>query len=192
MTKVAIAVPTGGSVKTLTFYSIVRMIKQTKHDWLLMTQTGCLIHKNREILVGRAIDEGCTHILFVDTDMSFEGDALDRLMAREKDIIGVASHLKKLPLTYVLRNEDRNGNYVWEEFPNEGLLKCAGVGTGFLLINLEVFKKIPHPWFFFESNDKGDLVCGEDMWFCELARKAGYEIWVDRNVEIKHIGDYLY
>lgn len=190
-TLIAIALPTGGSIKTQTVFSLVRMMKETQYRWKFMTQTGCLIHKNREILVERAIEEKCSHILFVDTDMSFDGNALDKLMAREKDIIGVASHLRKTPLTYVLRNEDEEGNRIWEEHTN-GLIRCAGVGTGFLLINLNVFKKLDHPWFFFKSNDKGDLVCSEDMWFCEKARKVGYDVWCDKNVPVGHIGEYTF
>lgn len=183
--------PTGGYVKTHTLFSVVRMIKQIQYDWQLITQTGCLIHKNREILVEKALENNCTHVLFVDSDMLFDGDALDRLMERNKEIIGVPTHLRKFPLVSTMKNIDEFGNKLWEEYP-DGLIKCAGVGTGFMLINLEVFKNITHPWFFYESNDNGDLVCGEDMWFCRKARAAGYDIWADSTVNVGHIGDMIF
>src|SRR3990167_457179 len=44
----------------------------------------------------------------------------------------------------------------------------------------------------FESNDKGELVCGEDMWFCRKAIKAGYDIWADSTVKVGHLGEFEY
>jgi hypothetical protein len=57
---------------------------------------------------------------------------------------------------------------------------------------MQVFDRIDTPWFFYEHNDEGDIVTGEDMWFCEQAKKAGYGIWCDPSVEIKHLGDFGY
>jgi hypothetical protein len=77
------------------------------------------------------------------------------------------------------------------DYPN-GFLTCEGVATGFLLIKTDVFKKLKHPYFFWESGKDGEVTVGEDFWFCKKAKKAGYELWVDLLVEVKHIGDYLF
>ena len=61
-----------------------------------------------------------------------------------------------------------------------------------MLIKTSVFKKLPHPWFSYEQDDEGNTVVGEDMWFCRLARQAGFKIYCDKNVKIKHLGDYAY
>ena len=187
--KITIGIPTGGTVKTKTVLSLLGMIKKMPYRWNTVMRNACLIHTNREVITQKAIELGSTHLLFVDDDMTFEPDAFNRLFDRKKEIIGVATHLRQFPLTSTLKDLDENGNKIWEEYP-DGLIKCAGVGTGFLLIDLSVFKKIPQPWYFFESNDKGELVCGEDMWFCRKAIKAGYDIWADSTIKVGHLGEY--
>lgn len=182
---------TNGAVKTRTMFSVIRMLKRLPFEWKFMTQTGCLIHENRRILVERAKEEGCTHILFIDSDMTFDEDALERLLERDKPIIGVDTNMRAIPLTSTVKRLDEKGNMIWEEFP-DGLVKCAGVGSGFLLLELSVFDSIEKPWFFFETDETGKTLWGEDMWFCRKASKAGYNIWCDRTVKVGHIGDYEY
>ena len=177
-------------MKVQTFFSIVRMIKTFPFDWTLITKEGSIVHWNRESIVKRAIEEKCSHVLFVDTDMVFEADAAERLLKRDKDIIGVDCNTRKLPTVSTLKIHDENGDIINEE--KDGLLKCAGVGTGFMLIKSSVFEKLSHPWFMFESDDRGEVKYGEDMWFARLARKAGFEIFADLTIKVGHIGDYIY
>ena len=179
-----------GIMKVQTFFSIVRMIKTFPFDWTLITKEGSIVHWNRESIVQKAIEENCSHVLFVDTDMVFDADAAGRLLRRDKDIIGVDYNTRKLPTVSTVKIHDENGDFIKEE--KDGLLKCAGVGTGFMLIKTLVFTKLSHPWFMFESNDKGEVVYGEDMWFCNKARKAGFEIFADLTIKVGHIGDYIY
>lgn len=190
-TKIGIAIPHTGSIHIKTFFSIIKTIKSIPFEWRLIEKEGSIIHWNRESLVSRAIEEGCSHVLFVDTDMVFEGDALGRLLKRDKDIIGVPYHLRTLPLTNTLKVHAEDGSILNEEHPG-GLMRCAGVGTGFLLIRTSVFGKLSHPWFFWESDNKGEVVCGEDMWFCRKARQAGFDIWCDMTINMGHIGSYVY
>ncbi len=95
--KIAIAMPTTGSVKTDTFVSVVRMLKDVPFDWQLITQTSSILHESRNILVNKAIELGCTHILFVDSDMKFDSNALDKLIVADKDIIGAMYNKKQFP-----------------------------------------------------------------------------------------------
>ena len=183
--------PTNGSVKTKTMLSILGMIKTLPFQWNTVLRNACLVHTSREVIVEKAIEMGSTHLIFIDADMTFEPDALRRLFERGKEIIGVATHLRQLPLVSTLKKQLGDEPEIWEETP-DGLVKCAGAGTGFLLIDLSVFKKLSKPWFFFESNDKGELVLGEDMWFCKKARDAGYDIWADLTVKVGHLGEYEY
>ncbi|GAI66965.1 unnamed protein product, partial [marine sediment metagenome] len=63
---------------------------------------------------------------------------------------------------------------------NDGLVKIGGAGAGFLLVKREVFEKIPYPWFSFERG-------GEDLYFCDKARRHGFEIWADMSVLLGHL-----
>ena len=50
---------------------------------------------------------------------------------------------------------------------------------------MEVFYNLPAPWFQFVKTDQGTI--GEDFWFCQEARKAGYKIFVDTSVPSGHL-----
>lgn len=194
MIKVGIGIPTAGSIKADMAYALFRaMIRLYKADILfsLLFTQGSYIHTNRERLVKKAQSEGCTHILFVDDDMFFEADAPQRLLARDKDIIGVHYNIRKNPPTSTVRMDAEKKAHIAEVAP-DGLTTCDAAGTGFMLIKLSVFDKLSHPWFFYECDNEGELRTSEDYWFCKKAKDAGFEIWVDLTIPVKHIGDHKY
>lgn len=172
--KLAVGMLTTGSIKYQTVFCLIRMLKFLPFKHLMIFRYGSLLHLGRESIVDDAIKAGCTHVLFVDSDMYFEEDAAVELMKSNKDIIGADYHFKRLPLESTARRTKTKGN------------KVEAVGTGFLLVNIEVFNKLPKPWFFFKDDT------GEDYWFCERAKEAGYSIYIDPTVSVKHIGDFLY
>lgn len=193
--KIAISVPHTGVIKTKTAFSLIRMLKKFPYDYCFMESEGSILHLNRERLAQGAIENECTHLLFVDSDMIFPEDALLKLLGRNKDIIGTTCNSRGLGVfcgySPVATHKIEDKEEVIDEKHGE-LLKCAAVGTGFMLIKTKVFKNLKQPWFFWESNEKGELITGEDVWFCRLARKAGFDIWCDMSIKMGHIGDYIY
>ncbi len=187
----AIGVPSGGSIKSKTAFALIRMLKDLPCDYRIIFQQGCIVHQNRENIVKEAIKEKCTHLLFVDSDMFFDADAVQRLLARDVDIVGVNSHLRKFPITSTIKMSEEKKLTLKEDHP-DGFFKVDAVTTAFLLIKLDVFKKLEHPWFFWEVDTEGNTVLGEDYWFIRSAKEAGYDIWCDLSVKMEHIGDYLY
>jgi hypothetical protein len=175
--KIAIAIPNTGTIKAQTAFSLCRMLKDFPHDYDVLFHEGSMLHVMRERLVQKAIDLKCTHVLFVDSDMAFDKDAVLKLIKRKKDIVGANYHKRKLPAEATVQNPKKLS----------GLTTCDSVATGFLLINLDVFKNLPQPWFFWGENGES-----EDFWFCRLARENGYKVWCDLEVGIKHVGDFLY
>lgn len=187
--KIAICVPTGGLVKVQTFSSLVQLFRVLKFPWELLVQTGSLVHENRNILVRRALQDNFTHVLFVDSDMVCTPEIVFSLLSREKDIVGAISYARKLPLVATYK-KFAEGFDIWEKHGD--IIKCAGVGTGFMLIRTDVFKKLEQPWFMFTHDESGKLDYGEDMFFCRKAREAGFDIWLDTKAKVGHIGDYVF
>ena len=175
--KIALAIPSNGTIKARTFYAIARM----KTPFTVLLYETCYIHVGRERLAQQALSGGFTHLLFVDSDMFFEPDALDRLVARDKDIVGADYNKKFLPLEGTVIGAGE-GDFT----------KCDGIATGFLLIKTDVFKNLKHPWFFYEADEEGNCITGDDMWFCKIAREAGYDVWCDKSVKVFHLGDFFY
>ena len=107
--KVAICIPHLGLIKAQTVASLTRLLKRIKVDWHVLMAEGSILHCTRERLVKKAIEVGCTHVLFVDSDMEFEPDSLDRLLKRDKDIIGVLYNTRSEPKNLTVKIHDENG-----------------------------------------------------------------------------------
>ena len=195
-TKVVIAMPCADSaaMKALTAHAVGCTIIESKElvtDFLI--RISCDIVSNRTWLVNEAIKNGGTHILFVDADMYFPMTTLKQLLSHGKEIVGVEYNKRQFPLTGVYEPLD--------EKSETELYKAKHVGTGFLLIDLSIFEKlgIPKeeggrrtPWFSFGRDSQGALAMGEDVWFCNVARDAGYDVWIDPTIKIGHLGEYCY
>lgn len=180
--KITIGIVARESIKTRTVYSLCAMLKDFPYDYDICFKDGGSLHGNREAIAQFAIDNGSSHLLFIDSDMAFDRDAVLRLVERNKDVIGADYNHRRLPLVGTARNK----------VENDGIVECESVATGFMLIKTDVLKKMPHPWFFWKYNDKGEVTMAEDYWFCEKAREAGASIWVDNTLSVKHIGEFLY
>ena len=189
-TKVAIGIPSNGTIKINTMMSVFQTMGSLPYKFDLVTYQSCVIHFNREQIADQALQNGVTHLLFVDTDMVFQPSAIEKLIKADKDIIGVRTHLRQLPPASTVAVVDENGENPMPDSETE-LFECYGVGTGFMLIKSDVLKKMEKPRFMFDFSKDGSVI-GEDIWFCRKARQMGYKIWCDPMVKVGHIGDFLY
>jgi len=188
--KIGIGIATTGSIKTKTFASIVKLIKNDPQNTYIIAWEGCNVHQSRINIIKEALKYNCSHVLFVDNDMVFGSNALERLLLRDKDIIGVNAMMRSLPSKSTVKVHNEKGEKIYNT--SDDLFECQAVGTGFLLIKLSVFDKLPKPWFFYEHDENGDMKTGSDMWFCNKAKEAGFKIWCDPTIKIGHLGDYEY
>lgn len=197
--KICIAMVTNRQVKPATVLSLANMVKRTPHEvFILMATEGYTTAEGRNYSAIQAEKEKCDYLLFVDDDMVFPPDTLDRLLEHRKRVIGVASNSRMLPLESTVALMDEHGEYLpreklppWKKLPDE-VFKCYSVGAGVMLIAMEVFRFIEKPWFHFETFENGRIKNGEDAWFCGRARAKGIEIWCDPTIPIGHIGNYTY
>lgn len=145
----------------------------------------------RNSLVLDALLDGCTYLFMADTDQRYPSNALTKLMSNGKDICGALVH-KRYPHFNPVCLKGDIGHY--DILPDEqmfsgDLLEVDATGTGCLFFNMRVFDKIPEPWFKFGKNERGESV-GEDIYFCSKARKAGFRIFVDTSIRVKHLARF--
>lgn len=184
--KLIIAMPCTDMMVARTGHSIASAIIGNPCIVDFLMWQGCDVAGARTWLVNEAIKKGGTHILFVDSDMLFHSDTIKQLLSHDKDIVGVQCHKRKFPLEKVA--------VPLTEFSESKtkLFKCALLGTGILLIKLSVFEKLKLPWFNFGRDKKGELVVGEDAWFCYTAIDSGFDLWCDPTIKVGHVGLYTY
>jgi hypothetical protein len=172
--------------------SVVSILNSTPHDIYFAQREGAYIEQNRTRLIQMAIEQRCDKLFFLDSDIIVEGNVVNKLLAHNKPFIGAAYNMRSFPLYSNVKFTDDEGKFIAvPDLPKE-LFKCAGVPTGAMLIDIPTVQKIPHPWFDLTHDENGNLVLGEDIYFCQKAIKLGYEIWCDPTIQIGHIGTYVY
>lgn len=169
-------------------------------------KTNCsVLHQGRNGLVVQALLAGCTHILFLDDDMRFPMETIARMLMWDKDILAANCTTKEIPARTTAI--DLDGQAMCTRADSEGIEKCRSVGTGVMMIKAAVFKALDMPWFDYEwidtprkfdpaKSEKENMLnyWGEDRFFCNKARAAGYDIWVDHELSkpVCHMGDWPY
>lgn len=188
MSRVHIGIPCNRHIRPQTVQSLLDLVKDSEYDLTFSIESsGFTVAENRNKIVTAAKEARAKHLLFVDDDMKFPPDILKKLMSSDKNIIGVNSRSRDGSNAITVKPLAQ----IAQMIPNK-VFECSAVGTGILLINMEVFKDLPKPYFAFETYKDGKTKTGEDIYFCNQARDYGFKIWCDATIDIKHIGDYEY
>jgi hypothetical protein len=153
---------------------------------------GTYLPQQRMTLAKEALKNDATHILWIDSDMRFPKDALIRLLDRDLPIVGANYPMRRPPIIPTATGLD--GQPVFMEESAGGTLEVAHAGFGLILIDADVFRKMPTPWFALGYSAKFGDYEGEDVFFCRKARTAGFGTFLDLDLskEIKHLGEFAY
>jgi len=166
--------------------------------WEIIDCTRQIISDSRNLIAQKALELGCTHILFCDDDHIFPADTAVRLLEHDVDIVGALAFKRRPPydpcIFNAIKNEQTNElNMVHEVSIKQGLQEVTAIGFAFVLIKVEVFQKLEFPWFVYGDKSLGIMVAqggiGEDMSFCVRARNAGFKVYCDTDLIVAHIGD---
>ena len=201
--RVAVCIPSRGEMEIGTAFDLSTMVgydaRFRKGETALYTVNGTLIFDQREKLAKEALNEGADYILWIDADMRFPKNTIERLLAHNKDIVGVNATTRSIPIKATAKNLEidvENKVNSWVQVSSKGktgIEKVTSIGCGVMLVKADVFRKTPQPWFWFEMLP-GDKLLGEDVYFCVKAYDAGFDTWVDHGLsnEIGHIGSYTF
>lgn len=120
-----------------------------------------------------------THILFFDSDVVPRPNTLEKLLLHDKDIVaGVYPMLLRGKLCWSVSREELFKPVRW--LPDNPF-KAISCGCGVILIKYQVFEKLEWPYWK-NVYAPGIKVMQEDIYFCEKARTAGFDIWCDPKI----------
>ena len=191
MTKVLIAMPTPntGLMYAKTFVSLINLSKPPKFDFYF-SRGGYIDSQRNEAVSCMLKDPEATHLLFVDSDMVIPKDALIKLFKEDKDIIsGLYFHRNPPHLPHLYKTEN-DGLIPIQNYEKNKIVEADAVGAGCLLIKRSVFEKLSQ---FVKTADGAQQffvttpTIGEDIFFCELAKKHGFKIFCDTSARCGHI-----
>src|SRR3990167_7894890 len=183
--KIVLGMAVSENIRVQTVGTLIQLF-QTHPDMGFIFEQGPYVSFNREEIAARFMNGDGTHLFFLDSDMMFEPDVLDKLLAHDKDIVGARYYRRqgKEKDPAVKTRYDMPGMSV----PNH-LYKNYATATGCMLIKREALARIPRPWFALGTEDRP---IGEDIYFCAKAKAQGIEIWEDPTLSIGHVGLFVY
>lgn len=161
----------------------------------VINKRSSVIAQLREDIVEEALKMGATHLLWVDSDQIFPVHTARQLITHDKDVVACNIAVKRIPSLPTARKfvpeHPLVGDIVYTKPESTGLEKVWKIGCGIMLQKMDVYKKIPAPFFRFDYNPETKSV-GEDWWHCELLRNAGIDIWIDHDLskQVGHLGMY--
>jgi len=157
----------------------------------------------RSILASQAIADGFEEIMWIDSDVGFNPDDVDKLRGHD------------LPICCGLYAKKNGQGFACSFLPETrrvtfgnggGLREVLYAGFGFVYTRKEVYEKIKEtsqlpecnqrfgapmtPWFFPElaTDGPGRWYLAEDYAFCHRVRQCGYKVIADTTIRLTHVG----
>ena len=138
------AMPCYDSVKVNSMLSVIKLVQQLAKSGIecgINTYKSPLVHQARNYLTSVFLTTEYTHMLFIDSDVEFEPEAVLRMLVAKKDIICTPYRIKAEALTeqvYTVSFKDRKSILI---IPG-GLVEIEAGPTGLKLIARKEDEKI--------------------------------------------------
>lgn len=195
MTPGTIAVPCADLARYSAFWTDLHFLN-TDHTLAIVRGMDVTSNLNtifREMLEG-------DWVWIMGDDHTFDKDILNRLLERDVDVVVPMCAKKSPPFNLVsFKSEEMvvyesdgkeypHYTYVTPaDLPTEGgLMKVHAVGSAGMLVRRHVIDAIGDPWF---ENSTGTVI-NDDLEFCRKIRDAGFDIWLDTDEHLGHIGHF--
>ena len=155
------------------------------------------VEKARNITARDSLDDKkATHVLLMDADTNPPGDAIDRLLAHDKDIVGGVTPIWRpdcgcawntMPYDLSIPNDCVFKPITYFYLPKK-LFRAHYIGGPCVLVKRKVFEALEYPFFDACATPGNDNRRG-DLSFNVKAKNAGFEIWCDPTIQCQHQHD---
>jgi hypothetical protein len=151
-----------------------------------------ILPQGRQTLAETALALGggsVTHLLWIDSDMSFPPDTLIRMLSREEKMVGANYPTRRPPHKPTAQRDD---THVRTTPDSSGLEKVDRMGFGLFWMAREVMADMEKPFFDFQYRGAGLDWTSDDTYFFAKARALGFQAYVDHDLskEVLHVGSY--
>lgn len=188
-----------GRVDVRYVFSLVQTLRAAPKDVsvdFLFIAHDALIQRARNDLIVAAHTADVNDLVFIDADQAWDPKWFYELLSHPVDVVGFPVVKKSDQETYNVKCSSRK-----PEILPTGLMRCDGVGTGFLRLTK---KALQHIWanttpytengiekrLAFNVTVESGVFCGEDISFCKLLEPLG--IYLDTRFTIPHVGHKIY
>ena len=195
--KTMIAIPCLDNVPSLFMEKLLSLRRAP--DTLIVTARSSLVYDARNLLCQMAVDRCLDRILWIDSDMVFDADLMERLSA-DLDagcrIVSALCFTRKNPIKPVIYSEtgfrecddgsDKVTTYSTciEDYPKDQLFEVKGIGFAATMMDVtvveQVFERFGTPF----SPIAG---FGEDLSFCRKCDELEIPMHCDSRIKVGHI-----
>lgn len=180
-----------------------------------------LLPRGRNHLAQQALTGQWDKLFFIDADAGWTPEDFWRVVSSNKMIVAGTCPLKIFPISLNFLPFKDDEHYFREAIRSpESLanlraghgadeIKIPFIGTAFMCINTEVLKRLaevtpqyqyPNPmtanlethWDFFNCSPVNETYMSEDWGFCDLARRNGFDVYMNSAVCINHTGNWTF
>ncbi len=203
--RLVVGVPSGNSwdarfgvdlVNLMTGFTSQKIQHYSSQSAQLVNVRSSILPNNRLNLVKTARAAGATHLLMLDSDHTFPRDLPHRLAAHHKMVVAANCVTKTIPASPTARakSDDPKGFPIYSDSDSTGLQEVWRIGTGVMLINMNVFEKIGLGVWDMKYLPFDETYQGEDWTFCAACEKAGIPLYIDHDLskQVGHVGSYEY
>lgn len=204
--RIAIAVPYYNLVPVPFHMSLVTLITKLK-EWGIginlfsIDRTNCVMARNTlaKLMLESHTEKPYDWFFHIDSDTVFRPDQFLRLI-RDAELYHVnilsglymqrgINHADSERHPVVLRKVNGKYSFINMEL-KENINHVDAVGFGFMVCRPVVYEDIKkkHEKFIFEYAKTSEDMLSEDVVWCERAKEAGYNIYVDKDVVVGHYG----
>ena len=187
-TGVALAVVSGrGSCPIQMLPSVVLQGWPTNVNFTILTILGKDVDAGRTTAVEQAMEAGVKYLWFLDDDTVPPQDAARHMMKvfaehpKAAVVAGIYTTRAAPPEPIVYMTQGAGAFWDWKAGE---VFKCWGIGTGCMMIDLDVFRYLDKPWF--QTRHDAEVRETDDLFFCELVNQAGFEVWAHGGVLCHH------
>jgi FkbM family methyltransferase len=207
--KIQVATPIHHQGETSFWLSLIKCIQAGVIQDFSLVAGDSAVSRSRNNLTAKFLASKYDALLWIDSDIEFDAWHIERLKEHNLPIVAGLYPLKRKELAWCI-NLPKNGPVESTDVLQE--VKYAG--TGFMLIQRSVFEKMAKafPDLIYREDDKtGNMIynfwrmevgldtdlgynrwLSEDWWFCEMWRRLGGKVFVDKRVTVRHHGPTAY
>lgn len=205
MKKILIACPTPDLVKISFVENLLAIIlKAQKLDGVDINfsyKTGVRTDRNRNELVKLALENSMDYILWLDTDMLYPVNIVEKLLGSDKDIIGVLYYKRAEPYTPIGSYKSKKKEFSYNPLdpttlPVDSVIEVDGLGFGGMMVKTSVYDKMGEDkWCKYGDQYhipvEGGNHLTHDFEFCRKAQEHGIHIYLHTGIKPGHLTEMV-
>lgn len=161
----------------VSLFDTANLLQDKRLNARFINAQSSIVASARQMLFDAAKELNAQRLVFIDSDMSWSTDSFERLIESDQDIVS-GLYLDELGQAVAFTSNQQRISQK-ELTTNVRYKPLHHVGFGFISLSQRVMHALTQPFLM-------DGEYGEDAAFCEHARAAQFNIYLDTRIRVTH------